>query len=99
MGWVILLLFGFPTNADADAGAAELRLSGVVPPTLSAEVGPAEDGFSLKNAGNEIALFQIGSRNNSSRGSGRLAQGQEITLRTDFVEHGTSPVEIRIMAP
>jgi len=94
MGWIFLLLLN-----PAAGESSELRLSGYVPPTMSAVVNPENDGLSLRNSGNEVTLFQVGSRSSPFRQSALVGQGQSLSLHTDFVQHGDNPMEICILAP
>lgn len=93
MMWILLLAL------PAIAGN-QLDLSGRVPPTLDFSLLPFNDGFTIRNNGNALALFQIGSRDKSGRQVGWLRQSEQLMLRTSYLpKSGGAPVEIRILAP
>lgn len=78
-----------------------LELSGKVTPAFDFALTPFNDGFALRNNGNALALFQIGSRDRSGRKIAWLRQAEQLLLRTDYIQKpgGRGPVEIRILAP
>ena len=76
-----------------------MQISGTVRPALKAEVKAGDNGLNVRNAGNDTVVLQVGFRQSPSRRVASLSQGEAVTLRTDFVQNGNFPVEIRIMAP
>ena len=93
--WILGIFITLPVFP---AQAQELRLEGIVPPTLDFSVEPFGGGFTLRNLGNALALFQVAPRG-KTRKSERLEQSHSAVLQTDYLEHAGKPVEIRILAP
>lgn len=95
MGLLCLLIFTATSWADA-----RLDLSGTVKPAFDFALTPFGDGFSLRNNGNAIVLFQIGARDRGGHQVGWLRQNEQLQLHTEYAQSSrNTPIEIRFLAP
>ncbi|MGZ3692874.1 MAG: hypothetical protein ACXWQO_01400 [Bdellovibrionota bacterium] len=92
------LLWLFLLSGPALASGS-LELSGVVHPALEIGIQTFNDGYSIRNLGNSMALFQIGDRDKSGHKVAWLRQNEQVLLRTDYTQKTGESIEIRILAP
>lgn len=90
--WLFLIGIFSPAQAGID-------LSGVVPARLEIGIQPFSDGYSIRNLGNSMALFQIGVRDKWRRRVAWLRQDEQVLLRSDYTQKTGELIEIRILAP